>query len=195
MFVSVTSFSQSSLPGKQISLLGGYGRSGTGDLPGFMFGAEYSAYFKEKISWAIGFGGFFYDGEDPDFITNNIYSRSNGSLRYTTAGLQVTGHIGFCLIRNRVHEIQLRPGVLVKYQSASLDGYSILYPVATGYPEPLVSFFNSNPQRTIAAGASAQAKYDYTIGNKISMGALAGIQTDTEGDLITQVGLTLRRGF
>ncbi|NOT93871.1 hypothetical protein [Ferruginibacter sp.] len=195
LFISVSAFAQKNLPSKKIQLSGGYSRTGSGDMPGYMYGAEYAKYFKKKTSWAVGFNGFIYDGSESLFSSSDPNKRSNGKMRYTTAGLQINSHLGISIIRNKFHELQFRLGALVKYQSASIDGYAITYPVATNYPEPVVTFYNYNPQRTIAAGGSVQVAYNYTIKNKISIGFLGGVQTDSEGDLIYQTGLTFGRKF
>ena len=195
MLTSAASFAQENLHEQYIRVSGGHSFTGSGDLGGFIYGAEYSKYFGARTSWSAGFNGFIYDGEEFAFAPNAPNRRSNGGLRHATAGVQVTGHFGYSVIKSPRHDFQFRVGPLVKYQTTSLDGYSVTYPVVTGYPEPVFTFYNQNPQRTIAAGVSLQALYFYTIRNKITIGALAGGQMDSDGDLITQLGLTLGRKF
>ena len=195
MLTSAALYAQENFHQQYIRALGGYSRTGSGDLGGFMYGAEYSNYFGRQISWSAGFNGFIYDGEEEILPVNYPNRRSDGSLRHTTAGVQVTAHLGLNVIKTAVHDLQFRVGPLVKYQSTSLDGYSITYPLVTNYPEPVVTFHNVNPQRTLAVGGSLQILYSYSINSKISIGALAGAQTDTQGDFIRQLSLTVGRKF
>ncbi len=196
---SLCSLAQEKTPQKMVQVLGGYSKTGSGDMPGFVYGAEYAENFKRKLSWSVGFSGFIYSKETALLSTDNPYYQPDGGLRHTTAGVQVTGHLGLRIVRTPVHELVFRLGPLVKYQSASTDGYSITNPIAfgyvTGYAGPIISLINYYPQNTIAAGGSVQILYRYTIRNKISIGILAGGQTDTEGDTMSQLALTVGRKF
>jgi hypothetical protein len=195
MLASTSLFAQADFREQSIRVMAGYTRTGSGDMGGLIYGAEWEKFFRYKVSWSLGFNGLIYDGENAIYTPNDPNRRSDGGLRYTTAGVQVVGHLGYSFIKTPVHDFKLRVGPLVKYQTSSLDGYAVTYPLVTNYPEPVVTFYNPNPQRTVALGGSVQILYNYTIRNKISVGVLAGGQTDTEGDLITQLSVMVGRKF
>ena len=70
-----------------------------------------------------------------------------------------------------------------------------LYPPLTGLEIPVMYFEHREPQHTVSAGGSTQLRYDLTLKKKTSVGLLGGFQVDSNGDNITQVGLSLGRRF
>lgn len=194
---TITFCQKNLLANQQISVAIGTSKHGTGDMPGLVFNTSYSKKFKKNLSWIVGIGGSIHDGQQPLYYTFNG-NEVDGSIRYTTAGLQLNAYLEYDLLKAGNHQFQLRLGPLLRYQSSSYyDALGIYYPASgSGFPFPLVEFNNSTPQRTFAAGGSAQAGYNYTISKmNLSPGISAGIQTDSNGDTITQLSLSLGKRF
>ncbi|MCY7421487.1 MAG: hypothetical protein LH478_07065 [Chitinophagaceae bacterium] len=195
---SSLSFCQKKLvPDQQISVAIGTSKHGTGDMAGIVFNTSYSKKFKKNLSWIVGIGGSIHDGQHPLYYTFNG-NEVDGSIRYTTAGLQLNAYLGYDLLKAGNHQFQLRLGPLLRYQSSSnTEGFGIYYPApGSGLPFPVVEFNHRTPQRTYTAGGSAQAGYNYTISKmNLSIGLDAGLQTDTNGDTITQLSLSVGKRF
>lgn len=174
------------------------GRSfhGTGDLRGVIITTGYTKNLKNRLGLNISLGGTLHDGSQPLFFVNPTGQNIDGSIRYTTGGLQFASHLGYSLIKTTNHCFQVRAGGLLRYQSSSVyDGIAILYPAGTGYPVPVIVFNNTSPQRTFSIGVSTQLFYNYNINNKISVGLLAGFQIDSHGDVIRQTCISVGRRF
>lgn len=196
LITSFSLFSQTKLPKQQFEIIAGRSTHGTGDLRGLIFISEYSKYFTKKLSWTAALGGTIHDGSLPLFFNDPGSQSIDGSIRYTTAGVQTAGYLGYSFIRTNRHEVQVRAGALLRYQSSSYyNEVSVLYPLATGLAIPVNYFVNTTPQRTFAFGGSSELLYSYTFKKEISLGVLAGLQTDTNGDTITQTALTIGKRF
>jgi hypothetical protein len=190
---SLPLFSQKVKDSHHIQLSAGRSFNGSGDIRGFVFSSQYSQYFQKekKLCWILDLSGTIHDGNLPVFFNDANNDEIDGSIRYTVAGVQLTGYAGYSFLGNIDHEIQLRLGILFRYQSSSLpDDYSILYPAFTNLPYPVVVFNNTNPQRTFAPGGSIQLHYNYNVTDKISVGILTGFQADTEGDNLSHISLS-----
>lgn len=189
---------QDRLPGSAIRVVGGYSRHGSGDYKGIVFGTEYIKYYAKLFSINYNIRATINHGKDEIIVTNNIIgTRTDASVRYTTAGVQLGASGQYSLTRNSKHEFLISLGAFGRYQSASngSDGYSIYYPQATGQPTVLIGYDNRTPQETFAAGGLLQFNYNFTFSNKIFIGLLPGFQTDTNGDAIVQAALTIGRRF
>jgi hypothetical protein len=187
---------KNNLKERNISFSAGRSKHGTGDIRGLIFNTEYSRNLKQKLSWIVGVGGTIHDGVIPNFFTSPNGTEIDGSIRYTTAGVQATNQIGYSFINTNENQLELKAGALLRYQSSSFyDDVTIYYPAATGLPIPVILFVNQTPQKSFAVGGCAQIFYTYSITPKIIIGALAGLQTDTNGDTITQLSLSIGRRF
>ena len=196
LFSSLNSFSQVTTPKKQIELIAGRSVHGSGDSRGLNFSVEYSKHFKKKLNWSASIGGTIHDGVFPVFYEYPTGVQNDGSIKYTTAGLQVLTHLGYNFFKSAKNELLFKLGSVLRYQSSSYwDVVTVLYPPLTGLPYPVVVFENSTPQRTFAVGGTTQIKYSYTIKQKISLGILAGFQFDTNGDNISHLSLTIGKIF
>lgn len=165
-------------------------------MRGIIFITEYTNYFNKHLSWAIALGGTIHDGSMPLFFSDQDGNSIDGSIRYTTAGVQTSSHLGYSFIRTSRHELAVKVGALLRYQSSSYyDQVGVYYPLATGFFIPVTTFENKTPQKTYAFGGSSQISYNYTISRAISFGIQAGFQTDTNGDTITQVAFTIGKRF
>ena len=162
----------------------------TGDVPGIAFNSEYSKAFKKRLSLSIGIGGTIHNGSFPNFYTDPNGNPVDGSIRNTTAGFQINGHVGYSPLTIKKHEFLLRLGTVLRYQASSLyDQAGIYYPIITGLPIPVIDIINYEPQKIYTIGASGQIMYSYSITQKIIIGALAGYQFDTNGDNISQLSI------
>ncbi len=189
---------QTNLPGRAIQLTGGYARHGSGDYNGISFGAEYIRYPARRFSLNYNFRASINHGKDEIIIEdNNTGITKDGSIRFTTAGVQAGVNAGFSFIRTAKHELLTSLGLFARYQSASngTDGYRLYYPNTTGVPAVLVEYMNRTPQETASVGGIFQLQYNYTINNRISIGLLGGFQTDSNSDAIIQGGITIARRF
>lgn len=198
-FVTVICFSynlnaQSSLPDEAVEFSGGYSSHGSGDMKGISFGAGYTSYLSDKFSLNYNMrahinSSYYY------MVSYNAASQSfkDNSIRFTTAGVQLGVNAGLSFLRTNHHEIMLSLGGFGRYQSASngSDGYSLYNPATTGVPQVLVGYDNRTMQQTLAAGVILQFHYNYTFNNNIYLGIQPGVQTDTNGDVITQAVLTI----
>lgn len=187
---------QHKLPGSAIQLAAGYSRHGSGDLGGILFGTEYIKYFSNKLSLNFNIRGTINDGKETIVINNTITgSRTDASVRFTTAGVQVGVNGGLSIIRNTRHEFMVSLGGFGRYQSASNgdDGYSIYFPSQTGQPTVLIGYDNRTPQNIFTLGGILQFQYNFTFNNKFYVGLLPGFQTDTNGDAIPQIAVTIGR--
>jgi hypothetical protein len=194
-FWGVISFGQDQ-PKHFVQLTAGRNTHGSGDSRGVSFNTVYSTYFKERFSWIAGIGATLNDGSYPLFYTSPGGETIDGSIRYTTGGIQLSFGGGYSIIKKTNHELQVQISSVFRYQSTSYpDDVSILFPAGTGLPIPVVVFNNTSPQRTFAIGGAGTVFYNYTLKNKINLGLLAGLQTDTNGDTITQILFSIGKRF
>lgn len=178
------------LPRYHLQVSAGRCFHGSGDLRGVIFSTDFSKYVKKKLSLGLSLSGTVHDGNYPLYFTYGN-QEVDGSLRYTVAGVQLAGLIGYGIVRNEEHEIQIEGGPLLRYQSSSLpDYYEIAYPAATGLPYPVIIYQHSSPQRTYSIGGVLQLHYNYTFSRRFTIGLLAGFQADTEGDNLFQTSLS-----
>ena len=187
---------QNNLPDHALQVAGGYGKHGSGDLNGVVFGAEYINYLSEKFSLNYNFRAGIHDGKDEIIATNNTTgTRTDASVRFTTAGVQLGVNGQYSMLRNAKHELLVSLGAFGRYQSASngTDGYSVYYPAITGIPTALIGFDNRSPMETFAVGGLLQLQYNYTFRYKMFIGVTPGFQTDTNGDALPQVAFIIGR--
>lgn len=196
LLISFMSNAQMSLPPRHIQVYAGPSFNGTGDIIGFAYDTEFGKYFKKKSSWYVGIGGSIHDREWPVFYTGQSGNEVDASVRSTTAGFQISGLYGYSFVRNERHECLIKVGTLIRYQSSSYyDGFGVYHPAGTGLPFPVVVIFNTTPQRTLALGGNIEFVYNYTISKKVSIGVLAELQLDTNGDTISQFLFSVGRRF
>lgn len=191
MFCLLDCFAQSDKPKYKRSLdlsLGRY-KHGSGDLKGAGFILQYNKEFKKRLFWSIGLGATLHDGSVPISYSNNG-EVIDGSIRYTTGGLQSDFSIGYSLISATHSRLQLKLGSILRYQSSSYyDEYSIYFPIVTGLPFPVVEFKNTSPQRTFSIGGITDLSYKYVLQNNMLLGTGVGLQIDSNGDVLTNISL------
>lgn len=180
---------------EHLSLSFGMSKHGSGDLPGIMLSTEYARNFKKRLSYSIAISATIHDEEDTLFLRPYPGAVINSSIRGTTAGIQIAGYLGYDILKGLSNNLKFKAGPLLRYQSSSSSGYTILYPALTSFPTPLLYLDNYEPQRVFTIGASVQLRYDYTLTNRITFGLLAGFQMDSNGDNISQTSLSIGRRF
>jgi hypothetical protein len=187
---------QDKLPGNAIQVIGGFSKHGSGDYEGIVFGTDYIHYHTKKLSLTYSFRGTINDGKETIIVNNTTTgTRTDASVRFTTAGVQLGVNGGLSIIRSQHHELMLSIGAFGRYQSASngSDGYTLYYPQATGQPTVLVGYDNKTDQNTYAFGGIGQLHYNYTFKSKFYIGILGAFQNDTNGDVIPQAALSVGR--
>ena len=183
---------------RSISFVGGYARHGSGDMPGMVFGGDYTVYYSKKFSVTYNFRGGIHTSKDAILYNNGGSGYTDASIRFTTAGFQLGANGGFSLVNSTHHEFMVKLGAFGRYQSASngSDGYSISYPPpTTGLPPVVVAYDNRTPQETIAFGGILQFQYNFTFKSNVFLGIQPAFQTDTNGDAILQGSLAIGKRF
>lgn len=185
------------IPSNQmVSLAVGPSFHGSGDLPGVHFSVDYNRYFKKNLYYSIGIGGTIHNKQREIIFTSPNGSQHDGSIRSTTAGMQVVANLGFNIVRNFHHDLSLSAGPLFRYQSSShYDDVTILYPVATGLPVPVIVYNHEEPQNAFSPGFNVQIAYSYFIFKQYSIGLLGKFQLDTNGDNIMGGAISLGKRF
>ncbi|MBC7829755.1 MAG: hypothetical protein H7122_18570 [Chitinophagaceae bacterium] len=176
----------------------GYSKHGSGDMKGIVFGTEYSRYLSNIFLINYNLRASINSDKHTIIVNNTTTNtRTDASVRFTTAGVQLGVNVGLSLARHSKHEFLISLGGFGRYQSASngSDGYSIYSPQATGLPVVLVGYDNHTPQETFSVGGLLQVHYNYTLRNKVYFGFIPGFQTDTNGDALPQVALSIGKRF
>lgn len=199
LFIAKTSISQNlqTIPKQLFSTNIGLVKLGTGDMYGLMIGMEYEKQFRPKLSWSTELATTIHDGSDLLLVKLDNGAEQDLSYRYTIAGAQIGMKLGYDLLRtNKIH-FGIKAGLLARYQSSSLaDDREILFPALTGYPLPVRILRNTEPQRTFAGGAILQLFARHSLKNNITIGAITGIQMDTNGDVMfPQLLLSIGKRF
>lgn len=196
-FQSLRAQTITEFPNRTLKLNVGRGKLGTGDIQGIMFSMEYEKYFRRKLAWSAEIGTTIHDGSDLFLVTEASGRIHDLSYRYTTAGVQLVGKIGYNFIKTKKIDIGIRFGGLFRYQSSSLaDDITIIFPVVTGLPLPVSIIEHISPQRTYSVGGTSQLFASYAINQKIVLGLTTGLQLDTNGDTIfPQLSFTIGRRF
>jgi len=177
----------------------GWAKHGTGDINGFLYGAQYQQAFGKKTYWVIGFEGTFHDNPLGDVLFfENEGQTFDSTIRFVTAGMQLVTGIKYHFIENNKYSFGIYALPLFRYQATSInDLIDTEFPVGTGLPIPVRILINENPSRTFSFGGALRINYNYTFNkNKgLYLGLLAGFQIDTNGDTITNTGLTFGKRF
>ncbi len=174
----------------------GVSKHGSGDMKGMVFGVEYTSYFNKRFSLTYSLRSTINSSTDK-ILVDNGGTVTDASVRFTTAGVQLGVIGGTSLIHSAHHEFMIKLGAFGRYQSASngSDGYILYGPAATGVPTYLVGYQNVTPQETVALGGILQFQYNFTFGKNLFIGLQPGFQTDTNGDAIPHVALTIGKRF
>lgn len=196
MFISAVACAQEKIHQTSVQLFFGRSLHGTGDASGIEYGAIYTSDVGKKSFWFAEVAGSIHDNDWPLFYSTPSGDRIDASIRYTMAGVQAVGGIGLKVLHRSRHEINLRFGGLVRYQSSSYwDGVGVYYLPASGLDFPVVSFVNTSPRRTMGFGGRLSFSYAYTFKTKLFVAANGSVQTDSNGDALTSVTLGIGKKF
>lgn len=173
-----------------------FGRSlhGTGDARGIEYGGIYRSDFSRKLFWFAEIGGSIHADEWPLSYTTPSGEWIDASIHYTTAGVQAVGGAGAAIIKNQRHDLSLRLGAVVRYQSSSYwDEAAVYYPSGNGFDFPVVTFVNTTPKKTMSLGGRGSFSYSFTFTPKFFVAVNASLQTDSNGDTLTSATLGIGR--
>ncbi len=161
----------------------------TGDMRGMFFSVGLMKE-KRKLTYMFDILTTLHDGKDNLFFTGYRPGVHDGSVRYSTGGIQVTCNLLWHIINTDKHKFKGGIGGGIRYQSSSMhDGYAIFYPGATGLNFPVIVMDNREPMRTISVLPMVQFNYQYKINSKWVIGAMSSFQIDTNGDNFLNYGI------
>ena len=187
-FLSVDSIAQKK-EGNNIQLYFSRSFHGTGDLRGVLFTAEYGHPLNRRFDISGNITSTIHWGSFGLFV-NGPFGNFDGSFRYNTAGLQAGSKLGFNILNSSHHKIKLQGGSFIRFQSSSLPNqYGVTFPPAINYPEPVFTFRHDEKQNIFTIGYVAELSYLFITGKNLLLGAKAGFQNDTNGDVISYYGI------
>ncbi|WP_342089248.1 hypothetical protein [Dyadobacter sp. OTU695] len=175
----------------------GLARHGTGDVEGIVQGFEFEKYLRKRLSWSIEAGSSIHNGEYPQTYVDQNQKEHDISYRYTTAGMQVAGIVGYSFVRAQHINVGVKGGVIFRYQSSSMpNSLATYYPPGTGLPFPVMVVENATPQKTFSPGGLIRLFLNYCPNSKYSFGLHTSFQGDTNGDVIfTKIAFSVGRTF
>ena len=173
------------------SLYFGRSKHGTGDLSGICFTAEYGHFINRKLEISGNISSTVHWGSFGLFL-NYPTESFDASFRYATAGLQAGSKLGFAFLNQPNHILKVQGGAFIRYQSSSLPNqYGVTFPPSINYPEPVFTFRHEERQNIFTVGYGVDVSYAYVTARQWILGAKAGFQNDTNGDVITCYGIVL----
>lgn len=117
---------------------------------------------------------------------------NNGSVRTTTAGVQLAAMAGHALVKTSHWNLIAKLGALVRYQTTSIpDSYEIQYPAMTNLPYPVIVFDHWEPMRTYAVGGIGKLALRYSFNSNLAIEASSALQVDSNGDNFAHYGLSI----
>lgn len=182
---------------KYASITAGRSTHGTGDMKGISQKITYGKYFRKKLVWSISVGASIHDGSLRSSTTQSDGTVLDHSFRYTAGGIQTSVGLGYSFIKTKRNELGLKIDGILRYQSSSyFDQLFIVFdPQTTGIPYPATYIINTSPQKTYAIGVSPELFYNHSIGKSLFLGATANFQADTNGDVITNLAISVGKRF
>ena len=116
----IPAFSQLTTSSSQfIGLDIGKSKHGSGDIQGVAFNTIYSKRFRKNLSWVATFGGTLHDDSNELLFTDPDGKSIDGSIRYTTGGIQSTLGVNYSFVQTPRSELFLGINSLFRYQSTS----------------------------------------------------------------------------
>ncbi|MDR6806836.1 hypothetical protein J2Y45_004028 [Dyadobacter sp. BE34] len=180
------------LNSKFISLTGGRSTHGTGDMIGVSQRVTYGQYFRKKLFWFSAVGADIHDGKVLSMTTRDDGTVLDHSYRYTSGAIQITGGVGWSILRTTKSELGVKVSGILRYQSSSYFDYlAITYDPQKIGPYPATFILHTSPQRTYAVGVGPEMFYQQSIFKSIFAGLSTGFQVDTNGDVLTNISLSI----
>ncbi|MHA4737358.1 hypothetical protein [Dyadobacter sp. MSC1_007] len=172
-------------PVRSVKATLGVARHGSGDIKGIIQGFEFEKYFRKRVSWSVEAGSSIHNGRYPQTYIDEKQKEHDISYRYTVAGFQVAGTIGYCLARSKSLNFGIKAGALFRYQSSSApSSLATYFPAGTNLSFPVMLIENVEPQNTYSPGGVIRLFFNYTPNNKYLFGLNTGFQADTNGDIL-----------
>lgn len=189
-FVADESFGQTTieLPKNSMQVFFGYSFHGTDNVPGVAVSTEYSHYFHKKLNYTAFAGATIHDGQSDVSFWNRSGEVVDGTVDFTTAGLQVGATLGYSFYRNKKHHLQGSLGTLFRYQTTSNPGNLGLYNTY-----PYVGFDLST--RSFSVGGIAAFSYNYTFENSVFLVAKGWLQYDSNDDALNIFSFGIGKRF
>jgi hypothetical protein len=170
----------------------GYSTHGTGDMKGVSFFCEYGKSLGKRTELGANIKSTIHGDAFQVTINWPDGSKDDASLRYSNAGLQAGPVFGYRLLQSSHYQFKIQAGAFARYQNSTFPSqYSFFIDQSAGIPRPTFEFSHDDKQNTFAAGYSVDLSYNFITTRKMMLGLKAGFQNDTNGDVITQVCLTV----
>lgn len=170
---------------------GGYSTHGTGDMLGGAGAVGYEENFARFFSLRAQVGVTLH-GRWALGAPTLTQQYTSGTPYFTTTGVQVAGLAVFHVTGFTKQYLNVIVGPLVRYQMTSYpDSYGYWTPTPL-YPNGFYTFGKTDAQ-TVALGYRVVLESQLVQTPKLSFGIQAGFQNDTEGDVLTNLGVVIRR--
>lgn len=185
LFITSFSFAQEEKQDQPVSIIAEFGGNvhGSGDISGFSYGLRAHKPISKRFDFIVAFEANLNDREDFPFFGEDLVGNTyDGTLHDVLAGFQLNFGIGFNFINSGKSKFGINPSVFGRYQADSSLGRETLYPIVTGYPDPIRVLKRDEPGRTYAIGYSVRLYYHYKISDKFLIGISPGFQNDSNGD-------------
>jgi len=178
------------------SITAGRNTHGSGDMRGISENISFGKYFRKKLAWCVGLGASLNDGFYGIYSIQANRKKLDHSYRYTAGAVQISGGMAYNFLRKKKNEAGVRLSGVLRYQSSSyFDQLLISHDPASNLPYPALYIFNSSPQRTFAVGFAPELFYNHSISKSLFLGLSAGFQADTNGDVLTNLSLSIGKRF
>jgi hypothetical protein len=165
-----------------LQISGGWSTHGTGDLNGYMLEIAHEHSFNRRFDLTTGIATTaHYDG---------VYDFG------TTSGIQLSTMLNFNalhLLARAPQKIRLGVGPIVRFEhSSTASNYSSFIDPNIS-PNPIYIFNGSVDNRVFTVGYQVAVGYLAQISKKHQLGFKVGFQNDTDGAVITRIGLVFGR--
>lgn len=171
----------------QLSLA--FSMDGTDNVGGFSISTEYTHFHRRKFSWSVGLTTTIHDGSVPvEYYTSNGVIEE-GTVYYTTSGIQSSFAFGYSIIRTKQHNLHAQIGPLVRFQTSSnpeREGLAL---------SPYVYFETLKNYQTLSFGGIGGISYSYTFQNNIFILLQGSLQIDSNNDAFNMVGIGVGKRF
>lgn len=171
-----------------IQLVSGYSKSGTDNVGGFAFAAEYSHFFHKNLSWSVAATTSLHDGfSEVTYLT--FSGLQEGSIYYSTGGFQTEFKLGYSFVKSSKHTFQGTLGPLLRYQTTSNPNRAErVYSITE-------LFLNQPPTSTLSIGLIGSMSYTYMFDNNLFLRLLTSLQYDSNDDAFSLVGVGVGMNF
>jgi hypothetical protein len=175
---------------RSLSFAGGRSFHGTGDMKGLQFAFEYGNQLERRLRWSLAMTHTIHYKEDVLRTTGGPVPVQEKNREVKT-GVQLGGFFEPQILATARHSFGIGLGPLLRYQFASNTSVYRYYPSSP----PVWEREGDNEQNGLAAGYQVRLKYDFSMSERLRLGAQLGFQNDTHADVITYYALQLSHKF